>query len=76
MCAQKRKDSNPVGDAHEIKNQQRRESRKERSAKGLCVDCGRRVDGDGQFIHCKRCRKRRAEYQQVRRIRDRLHGRK
>lgn len=48
---------------------------RERKETGFCVDCGKKI-AETQFIRCKSCRKRRAEYQQVRRIRDRLHGRK
>ena len=39
---------------------------------GLCVDCGSKLD-DVKHLHCKKCRKRRAEYQQVRRIKARIH---
>lgn len=45
----------------------------ERKELRLCVDCGKRI-AEIQFIRCKSCRRRRAEYQQVRRIRERIHG--
>ena len=45
----------------------------ERKANGLCVDCGKKLKDIG-FSRCKSCRKRRAEYQQVRRIRERIYG--
>ena len=45
----------------------------ERKANGLCVDCGKKLK-DLRYSRCKSCRKRRAEYQQVRRIRERIYG--
>ena len=44
----------------------------ERKAKQQCLDCGKSVAGT-EFARCASCRKRRAEYQQVRRIKARIH---
>lgn len=64
------KDKNdPGGAIHLVWLNKRNQGRKE---SGLCIDCGNKIH-ETRFIRCKACRKRRAEYQQVRRIRERLH---
>lgn len=64
------KDRNdPGGIIHLAWINERNHTRKE---SGLCVDCGKKIT-DTKFSRCKTCRKRRAEYQQVKRIRERLH---
>lgn len=45
---------------------------KERREAEICVDCGKKLT-DVRFIRCKPCRNRRAIYQQVRRIMERIH---
>ena len=45
----------------------------DRKMLGICIDCGCKLT-DTRFSRCKSCTKRRAEYQQVRRIRERIRG--
>ncbi len=47
------------------------ERNRERREAGLCVDCGRKLI-DKRFSRCKSCRNRRADYQQVKRMRERI----
>ena len=57
----------PDNSRHRAWFNQRTEARK---AAGQCIDCNRAAQ-DG-FSRCAACRRRRAEYQQVRRLKDKL----
>ena len=73
-CANNQKISSekcdPGGNRHKAWINNRNKERKEA---GVCVDCGKKLT-DMRFVRCKPCRNRRAIYQQVKRIRKRLHN--